>query len=221
MGPDHTRDSNRAPKPNAKSRVGKKRGLDEGSLLARLRTGDEGAFKHLVDKHNATMIRVALRYVDNLGVAEEVVQETWLAFLNGLTRFRGEASVKTWLYAILLNRARSRGAREKRTRRLAVRASDLENEIDSIPLDGAVPHSSPEETTANRQAVGVVLEQIRCLPPLQATVVTLRDLEGWTSREVADTLGISLTYQRVLLHRARKYLRRSLAEKLRRGKRQA
>ena len=185
---------------------------DESELIASLRAGDQVAFDELVDEHHAAMVRVALRHVDDYGIAEEVAQETWLAFWNSLGRFRGAASVKTWLFTILLNRARTRGVQEHRRRSRSACDPSTSRRLESA-LE-APASSSPEVLAGDREVVRAVLSRLPELPKLQREVVTLRDLQGWSSQEVARTLGISSTYQRVLLHRGRKLIRELLGNVL-------
>jgi RNA polymerase sigma-70 factor (ECF subfamily) len=192
--------------------------MTEEQLLDALRGGDEQAFAHLVSRHHAAMLRVARNYVACSAVAEEVVQETWLGVVNGIHSFRGGSSLKTWIFRILINRAMSRGKREKRI----VPFSSLQPEMDSpaptpdrFLADGhwATP-PRPFEAPADRMALlefrARLREALVHLPERQQIVVTLRDVEGLTSDEVCDLLHISAENQRVLLHRGRTRLRQAL-----------
>jgi RNA polymerase sigma-70 factor (ECF subfamily) len=194
---------------------------DEAALLARLRARDEQAFAALVDGWSGWMLRLAREHVATPNVAEEVVQETWLAVLQGLDRFRGEASLRTWVYRILLNQARRRGARERRS----LPFTSLTSEDDGPTVDPGrfqgpdepfpggwrqFPEEWPEQAALRREVHDVVADALGRLPARQRIVVALRDLEGHTADEVCDLLGISLGNQRVLLHRGRAVVRAQL-----------
>ena len=197
-------------------------------LLEGLRAGDEAAFTELVDRYSSSMLRVARMYVPSQAVAEEVVQETWLGVLTGLERFEGRSSLKTWLFRILVNRARTRGERERRTvpfATLAGREAEgdepavgperfLPADHDRWPHHWASPperwDESPERSLQSAETLRVVRDAIERLPPMQRLVISLRDLEGWDSEEVRNALDISETNQRVLLHRARSKVRTAL-----------
>jgi RNA polymerase sigma-70 factor (ECF subfamily) len=165
------------------------------------------------------MLRIARRYVRSSAVAEEVVQETWLGVLNGLERFEGRASLKTWIFRILTNRAISRAEREGRT----IPLSEFEPAVDpdrfrseGDPYAGgwkAFPASwdaLPEERLLARETLALVGEAIAGLPERQHLVILMRDIEGWSAGEVCEALEISEANQRVLLHRARSKVRRVL-----------
>jgi RNA polymerase sigma-70 factor (ECF subfamily) len=191
----------------------------DDQTLAALRRGDERAFIELVQLHQPLMLRVARRYVRSSALAEEVVQETWLGVINGLERFEGRASLKTWIFRILTNRALSRAQREGRT----IPMSSFEPAVDpdrfrpegdqwpggwkSFPVswDGL-----PEERLLARETLALVGEAIAELPERQHLVILMRDIEGWSAGEVCDALEISEANQRVLLHRARSKVRRVL-----------
>jgi RNA polymerase sigma-70 factor (ECF subfamily) len=191
---------------------------DDTELLARLRAGDEGAFLALVEQYHPSMVRVASTFVPNRAVAEEVVQDTWLGLLRGLDTFEGRASLRTWLFRILVNRARSTGVREHRS----VPTSFEEPAVDPrrFAPDGhwAEPPVPWTEEVENRLAASDTADRIRTLvaelPDLQRQVITLRDMEGLPAADVCDMLHISEGNQRVLLHRARSRVRRILAEEL-------
>ena len=191
---------------------------DEAELLARLRAGDEAAFVVLVDRYHTSMVRLASTFVPNRAVAEEVVQDTWLGVLRGLEMFEGRASLRTWLFRILVNRARSTGVREHRS----IPALLDEPAVDPrrFASDGhwVEPPAPWTEEVENRLAAADTVERIRRLveelPALQRQVITLRDMEGLGAGEVCDILQISEGNQRVLLHRARSRVRRILAEEL-------
>jgi RNA polymerase sigma-70 factor (ECF subfamily) len=197
-------------------------------LLERLRAGDEAAFEELVAQYSGSLLRVALMYVPSRAVAEEVVQETWLGVIKGLDRFEGRSSLKTWIFRILVNRARTRGERESRTVPFATlagrEASESETLVDAdrfLPPDHdqypghwATPprrwEDSPERSLQAAETREMVLEAIDDLPEMQRLVITMRDIEGWSSAEVRNALDISETNQRVLLHRARTKVRNAL-----------
>jgi RNA polymerase sigma-70 factor (ECF subfamily) len=186
--------------------------------------GDEAAFAALVTRHHGPLLRIARSYVPSQAVAEEVVQETWLAVLNGLSRFEGRSSLKTWIFTILGNRAKSRGARERRS----IPISALDRGGDSDEGDAAVDpdrftdkgrwarppdrwdRDTPEQLVISAEARTVLERAIAELPPTQQAVITMRDLEGLGSQEVCNILELSETNQRVLLHRARSKIRRAL-----------
>jgi RNA polymerase sigma-70 factor, ECF subfamily len=190
----------------------------DASLLQRLRSGDEQAFVALVERYQGSMVRLALSFVPSVAVAEEVVQDTWLAVLRGLARFEGRSSLKTWLFSILVNRARSTGVREARS----VPVADAGPVVDAARFgpDGAwaVPPEHWIEEAENRIDALKLAEMLRpaldALPPRQREVVLLRDVETLTSAEVCDVLGISEANQRVLLHRGRAKLRQALERDL-------
>jgi len=191
-------------------------------ILAALRRGDEQVFVELVRQYQTLMLRVASRYVRSRPVAEEVVQEAWLGVLNGLDRFEGRSSVKTWIFRILINRAISRAQREGRT----VPFSSLGGEGDGEPAvdpDRFRPDSDryaggwkrfpdplPEQRLLERETLAMIEAAIGQLPDRQQLVIVLRDIEGWSADEVCDSLSISEGNQRVLLHRARSKVRSCL-----------
>jgi RNA polymerase sigma-70 factor (ECF subfamily) len=200
-------------------------------LVERLRAGDEDAFMMLVEQHQAMMLRIARMYVSSQAVAEEVVQDAWLGILQGLDKFEGRSSLRTWMYRILANIAKTRGVREGRSQPFSALASDEEST--SVPeswFRGADDRSPggwttfpndwrgiPEDRLLAGETLRVVGEAIDALPPLQAEVIRLRDVLGWTSEEVRNVLDLSETNQRVLLHRARSRVRRAVDEYLEKG----
>jgi RNA polymerase sigma-70 factor (ECF subfamily) len=192
-------------------------------LLAALRAGDEGAFAELVRRHHPTMLRVARMYVKTPGAAEEVVQDTWLGVLRGLDRFEGRSSVRTWLFRILVNQAKTRGVRDQRVMPFA----SLESEDDRPAVDPSrfeddgwwASHPGawsalPAERLESRETIAAVRDAIAELPARQQEVIVLRDLVGLEGVEVAERLGISEGNQRVVLHRARAAVRAALEEEL-------
>lgn len=191
---------------------------DDGELLALLRAGDEAAFVTLVARHHAAMLRLARSFVGRTDVAEEVVQDTWLAVLRGIDRFEQRSSFKTWLLRILVNRAKSTGVREQRS----VAVGDAGPVVDGSRFDAAGAWSSPPqhwvEDSENRlaaQALAVPIERaLDGLPARQREVVMLRDVDGLSGQEVCEVLQISDANQRVLLHRGRSHLRQCLEAEL-------
>jgi RNA polymerase sigma-70 factor, ECF subfamily len=198
---------------------------EEAPLVERLLAGDEEAFARLVGAHHASMVRLALTFVTDRGAAEEVVQETWLGVLKGLPAFEGRASLKTWIYRILVNRARTRGIRDGRT----VNFSALEDadEAETTLADRFTAQGrwirppamwaeqDPEAVLLRRETAGALQRAIENLPAPQRAVLTLRDVEGVDAREVCNILAISETNLRVLLHRARTRVRAALDSHLR------
>ena len=194
--------------------------------MSALRAGDEAAFRALVARHHAAMVSVALQFVPSRAVAEEVVQDTWLAVIRGIGRFEGRSSLRTWIFRILGNRARSRGASEHRSVAVdlrddagpAVPPSRFRPEGDQWPGHWADPPRSlaqlPEERLVERETASVVASAIEGLVGSQRQVIVLRDVEGWSPTEVCDALGLSEGNQRVLLHRARSKVRAALERHL-------
>ncbi len=187
--------------------------VEEADLAGRLRRDDE-AFVELVGRHHNAMVRLALSYVRSRAVAEEVVQETWLAALAGLVKFEGRSSMKTWLYRILINRARSAGTREQRQVPIGV----PDRAVDPGRFDRHRCWSSPPlhwvDEVEDRLCAEKLAKSIRFaiddLPAAQRDVVTLRDVDGMTAPEACEILSISDSHQRVLLHRARSRVRNAL-----------
>jgi len=201
---------------------------EEQELLERLRAGDERAFETLVERHYPTMLAVARHYVSSRAVAEEVVQDAWLGVLNGLDRFEGRSSLRTWILRILVNRAKTRGARDARTvpfasimpqgEEAAVEPERFRGPDDPFPGHWrAYPGTwqrLPEEALADRETLEVVLTAIHRLPPPQRIVITMRDIQGCEAEEVCAALDVSEGNQRVLLHRARSKVRSALERHL-------
>ena len=205
---------------------------EEHALLEGLRRKEERAFTALVERYHGSLMRLARLYVPNRGVAEEVVQETWLGVLQGVNRFEGRCSLKTWLFKILMNRARTRGVREARSVAVgsifdieaeavvaaepAVPADRFQGPGDPWPDHCAIAPKSwgpnPEQALLSKECRKRLEQAIESLPPGQRDVITLRDIEQWTSEEVCNALGVSETNQRVLLHRARSRVRRALEQ---------
>lgn len=206
-------------------------GSAEAQLLEALRAGDEAAFAQLVREYQPSLVRVARIYVSTQAAAEEVAAETWLAVLNGLDRFEGRSSLKTWIFRILTNIAKTRAQRDGRTLpfsalqdpgRVPEAALDADRFLDPEhprwPGHWAVrPEPWPEDALVAAETQAVVAEAIEALPPAQRAVISLRDVEGWSSEEVRNALELSETNQRVLLHRARSKVRRALESYLGEG----
>jgi RNA polymerase sigma-70 factor (ECF subfamily) len=201
---------------NARSGQVRSGTVDDAELIARLRRGDEPAFEGLVAAHHAAMVRVAQGFVPTRGLAEEVVQETWVGMLRGLDRFEGRSSLKTWLYAILINQARSIATRERRSVPFDHTDDARAEDPARFSPDGswAQPPVPFTEEVEERLTHAPMLAQLTAaldeLPPAQRVVVTLRDIEQLTSDEVCQMLEITPANQRVLLHRGRAGLRRSI-----------
>jgi RNA polymerase sigma-70 factor (ECF subfamily) len=189
-----------------------------------LRAGDEAAYMALVRRHHAAMVRVAQIYVGSRSIAEEVAQEAWVGVLKGLEGFEGRSSLKTWLFRIVTNLAKTRALREGRTIPFsALRSPEnvpepaVAPERFRSPEDprwpghwASKPHEWPEERLLAGETREVVETAIEALPPGQRAVITLRDVEGWSADEVCNALELSETNQRVLLHRARSKVRHAL-----------
>lgn len=187
----------------------------DAPLLDALRAGDEAAFASLVSRYHTRLLRFAESFVANRAVAEEVVQDTWLGVVRGIDRFEGRSSVKTWLFHILANRARSAGVVE-------ARAALLGDDVLEGCFDASGAWERPPEPWAEAVDERLVAESLaerarECLPrlpPAQRQVLLLRDVEGVDAAEVCDLLGVSPGNQRVLLHRARTRLRSLLASEM-------
>ncbi|HSZ06474.1 MAG TPA: RNA polymerase sigma factor [Solirubrobacteraceae bacterium] len=192
--------------------------VDDDDLVERMRAGEEQAFVELVARHRATMMHVACALVSSTAVAEEVVQDTWLAVLRGIDGFAGRSSFKTWLLRILVNRARSTGVREHRS----VAVADAGAVVDQSRFDASGAWSSPPqhwiEDSESRMLAQGLSDHIQAalyeLPERQREVVMLRDVDGLSGQEVCAALDITEANQRVLLHRGRSHLRQSLEHEL-------
>ena len=193
---------------------------DDVELVERLRAGDESAFVALVSQYQPRMLRLAESTVGSRAVAEEVTQDTWLAVVRGVERFEGRSSLKTWLFRILLNRARSAAGREQR-------AGRPDEGIVEDRFDKSGAWASPPEPWADQIDDRLLAEHLATrvhqllpdLPDSQRRVVVLRDLEGLPPAEVAGMIGVSDGNQRVLLHRGRARLRQLLAADMGEGAR--
>jgi RNA polymerase sigma-70 factor (ECF subfamily) len=198
------------------------------TLLAALRSGDESALAGLIDRHSSAMIRVAQAYVPSRAVAEEVVQEAWIAVIRGLDSFEGRSSLKTWIFRILTNIAMRAGSRETRSVPFAALAANEDTDEPSVAPDRFLPADhelfpghwvimparwpAPEEGLLSGELREVIADALAKLPPGQRTVMGLRDVEGWSSEEVCEALEISAANQRVLLHRARSAVRAAIED---------
>lgn len=208
---------------------------EEQALVERLRRGEEAAFLTLVDRYHQDLLRLALHYINNRTLAEEVVQETWLGVLCGIQRFKAHASLKTWLFRILTNRAKTKYKQEARLVSL-LEEGDEEEEYDnatSLPYcgepirrtyhqrNGANPQGmiacrrdAPEGALLTQEIEELIVQIVMALPSTQRSVITLRDMAGCSADETCAVLGISAINQRVLLHRARTKVRQLLADYL-------
>jgi RNA polymerase sigma-70 factor (ECF subfamily) len=193
----------------------------EAGLVEALRRRDDQALAALVEAWSSSMLRLALVYVRDRAAAEEVVQEAWIGVLEGIGRFEGRSSLKTWVFRILANRAMTSGVREHRS----VPFSSLDESGDSAleaerflpPADAWAGHwaapprpLAPEEQLLASETRELLAQAISELPPGQQAVLSLRDVEGWSAEEVCNVLELSETNQRVLLHRARSNVQRAL-----------
>jgi len=203
----------------------------ERELLNLLRQGDEGAFGSLVDRYHTRFLRLARAYVPSEAVAEEVVQETWVGVLEGIHRFEGRSSLKTWIFQILSNRAKTRGKRESRYVSFSEatppgdQEEDLALEPERFHASGALAghwalppttwdEQTPERLLLSQESMAHVEHAIHTLPANQRQVIILRDIEGMDSEEICTLLHITQSNQRVLLHRARTKVRRILDDYL-------
>lgn len=199
----------------------------DAHVVEALKHGDEAAFADLVRRYHSSLLRVALVFVPSRAVAEEVVQETWIGVLKGIDRFEERSSLKTWIFRILTNIAKTRAEREGRTLPFSALSNPagvpepavepdrfLEPEHARWPGHWASrPRTwAPEERLLAKETTTVAAGAIERLPANQRAVISLRDVEGWTAEEVCNALGVTETNQRVLLHRARAKVRRALEE---------
>jgi RNA polymerase sigma-70 factor (ECF subfamily) len=196
-------------------------------LIEALLAGEQAAFLDLVNRYQAAMLRIARIYVNDTHIAEEVVQDTWLAMLQGLDRFEGRSSIKTWLFTILTNKAKTRGQRESRSLPFSdLVDAELQADLPAVEPQRFFPEgheweghwaSRPlsweranENYTLTQELLATIQSGMETLPENQRVVMTLRDVDGLTSSEVCNILQISETNQRVLLHRARSRIRQML-----------
>jgi RNA polymerase sigma-70 factor (ECF subfamily) len=203
-------------------------GLPEDAVLDRLRAGDEEEFGRILSAWSPAMLHVALRFVRSRAAAEDVVQDTWLAVLAGLPAFEGRSSVRTWTFAILMNRARTHAGRDRRTLPWSELGGDEDGPtVDPTRFQGpgdpfpghwtaaGTPRrwaAQPESASLAAEARTEIARALTGLPDRQRAVVTLRDVTGLSSGEACELLGISAQNQRVLLHRGRARLRAALED---------
>jgi RNA polymerase sigma-70 factor (ECF subfamily) len=200
----------------------------DSELVAALRAGDEATFRTLVREWHGQLLRVAQIFVPSRAIAEEVVQDTWVRVLRGLDRFEGRSSLKTWVFRILANTAKTRAQREGRV--LPFSALQDPGRVPEAAVDpdrfrpeddprypghwSAPPRELPEERLLAGETRQQVAAAIDALPPAQAVVIRLRDVDGWSAEEVCNALDLSEVNQRVLLHRARARVRQALEDYL-------
>jgi RNA polymerase sigma-70 factor (ECF subfamily) len=198
----------------------------DGVLVAALRAGDDATFARVLDAWSSSMLRLARSFVSTHASAEEVVQDTWLAVIRGIERFEGRAALKTWVYQILVNTARKRGVREKRTIPVSFLPTEDDHgpTVDPVRFHGAdgeypghwrafpAPWPTPETALLAGEVTRVISDALEELPARQRVVLSLRDVEGHDAAEVCALLEITPANQRVLLHRARAAVRARLAD---------
>jgi RNA polymerase sigma-70 factor (ECF subfamily) len=196
---------------------------DETTLVTALRAGDQRVFARLVDAYTPALLSVARAYVADQPTAEEVVREAWIAVVKGIARFEGRSSVKTWVFAVLINIAKQRGGRDRRRNEILTDFSG--STVDAARFHGpddlhagswrAPPApfpDSPEGSVLRREFLDVAKRELEKLPESQRAVVTLRDLLGFDAAEVCEVLDINPGNQRVLLHRGRAAIRQGLED---------
>ena len=200
---------------------------DDRALVAALQAGDEAAFQTLIERYHPALVRLAMAYVSDRAVAEDVAQETWIGVLRGINRFEARSSLKTWIFRILVNQARRRGKREARSLPFSALArSGADADEASVDADRFLPpgdewaghwavspqpwHDVPETRLLQGETRAVLDAAIAELPPTQRAVITLRDVEGLDAAETCALLGLTEGNQRVLLHRARAKVRTAL-----------
>lgn len=209
---------------------------DDLRVVEKLRGGDEEAFTDLVNRYHASMLRLATAYVTERSVAEEVVQDTWMGVLEGLDRFEGRSSLKTWIFSILTNKAKTRGVRERRSIPVSSLTAD-DGDGDEPAVDpsrfqssghwqdywSAYPESwddkTPEKRLLDQESATLLGQAIEALSPRLKQIIVMRDIEGLESQEVCAILSVSEANQRVLLHRARSRVRKALEDYVGRAKR--
>lgn len=204
--------------------------VDDAALVEGLRRRDEMAFAMLVERYHMQLVRLAMMYVPSRAVAEEVVQDTWIAVVQGIDRFEGRSSLKTWLFRILVNQAKRRGERESRIIPFAALTPADDDSGAEVSPDRFIPaghhwaghwavlphdwHDTPEERLLSDETRAMVQQAIDALPTNQRLVITMRDVDGLAPEEIRNVLSISETNQRVLLHRARAKVRARLEQYL-------
>jgi RNA polymerase sigma-70 factor (ECF subfamily) len=202
--------------------------LSDGRLVELLRARDESAFCELVRRHNNAMVRFAETFVPSRAVAEEVAQEAWLGVIKGIERFEGRSALSTWIFRIVANIARTRGERERRTMNTLSLSEELWEGGPSVPprrfkgrpghgvwSEPPAPWSDlPDERLLTKSTFERVSAVASKLSENQRRVFVLRDIEGFSSREVCELLDLSEVNQRVLLHRARSQIRGALEQEM-------
>ena len=199
---------------------------DERRLLERLRAGDQAAFTALVTRHGGALLRLATAFLKDRSAAEEVVQDAWVSMLDGLDGFEERSSLRTWLFQIVANRARTRIVREGRSVPFSALAADDGGDEPAAGADrfdrggmwkeppGRWSEENPERLAQGAQTRAAIERAIAALPEAQRAVITLRDVEGLETDEICQLLGVSVSNQRVLLHRARARVRQALEQTL-------
>ena len=190
--------------------------MDDAELVSRLRSGDEEAFRFIVDRYHGALLRLARTMVPSRAVAEEVVQDTWLVLVRGIHQFESRSSLRTWLFHVLVNRARSTGVSERRPT-IGTQSSVDPSRFgpDGGWVDPPAPWSDEvDDRLVATQLAGRIGPWLEELPAMQRQVVTLRDVEGMSADEVCELLGLSEGNQRVLLHRGRSRLRGMLEHEM-------
>lgn len=198
----------------------------DAETIEALRHGDEATFVDLVDRYGPSMVRIARGYVPSNAVAEEVAQDAWLGVLNGIDRFEGRSSLRTWIFRILTNIAKTRGQRESRvipfSQAFPADPDSNETAFDPSQFRPTEPFTdhwlvkprswgeSAEDALVSSETQALIRSVIDTLVPTQREVIRLRDIEGWSASEVCNALDITETNQRVLLHRARSKVRKAL-----------
>jgi RNA polymerase sigma-70 factor (ECF subfamily) len=182
-------------------------------LALRIAAGDEDAFAGLIDSLHRPLSRVAEAYLGRGPAAEDVLQETWASVVDHLASYEGRSALRTWITRILINHAKTRNERERRFVPIEDDGAAVESRFSPAGFFNAMP-STPEASLVQKESGACLLAALDRLPDAQRSVVTLRDIEEWSSEEVCNALGISESNQRVLLHRGRQRLRAALEETL-------
>lgn len=190
--------------------------LDDAALVARLRVRDREAFQALVHELHGSLVRLAMMFVSSRATADEVAQDTWRSVLASLDEFQGRSSLRTWIFRVCTNRAKTLAGREARSTPLSALEDHGESPADPARSAAAPPltwtDDTPERVLDRSQAVAELERALAAMPSMQRAVLTLRDVQGLESGQVCDVLAISESNQRVLLHRARARARRALEE---------
>lgn len=199
---------------------------EDAAFVARLRAGEQGAYRELVRRHHAGLVRLARVFCRVQATAEEVVQDSWIAVLTGIGGYSGEAPLKAWISGIVVNKARSRAARDGRVRSFSDFAGQDEADANGLDPDRFTANGAwaeppapwdgltPEREAADRELLGYLAAEIETLPEAQRAVVLLRDVGGVEPAEICRMLGITDGNLRVLLHRARTRLRAAVEARL-------